>query len=267
MPLLRKKESNEVGKVLSLPVELIYPNPHQPRRRFSADGLKELAESIRELGVLQPLTVRPLAKGWELIAGERRLRAARMAGLSAVPCIVTEVDDVHSSLMALVENLQRRDLDFWEEALALSQLIGTYHLSQEECARRLGKSQSAIANKLRLLRLSTPCLCLLRDHGFTERHARALLRLEDPATQERAAQWVVEHDLTVSKTEDYVEQLLSQASRPRRRPTFILKDVRLFLNTVDRGLSMMKSAGVHAQCGREDTEDAILLTIRIPKHG
>lgn len=267
MPLLRKKDSNEVGKVLSLPVDSISPNPNQPRRFFSPEGLRELADSIRELGVLQPLTVRSSGQEWELIAGERRLRAAQLAGLTHVPCIVIETDEEHSSLLALVENLQRRDLDFLEEALALAKLIDNYNLSQEECARRIGKSQSAIANKLRLLKLSSQSLCLLRDHGFTERHARALLRLPDSISQERAAHWVVDHDLTVAKTEEYVEHLLAQANRPvKRRPTFILKDVRLFLNTVDRGLSMMRSAGVDAQCGREDTGDAILLTIRIPKN-
>lgn len=266
MPLLRKRETNEVGKILALPVDAICPNPNQPRRHFSAEGLRELADSIEELGLLQPLTVRPKGRGWELIAGERRLRAARLAGLTHVPCIVLETDEEHSSLIALVENLQRRDLDFLEEALALAKLINDFSLSQEECARRVGKSQSAIANKLRLLRLSPSALCLLRDKGFTERHARALLRLGDAAAQERAANWVVEHDLTVAKTEEYVEGLLTQADKPlKRRPTFILKDVRLFLNTVDRGLSLMKSAGVDAQCGREDTVDAILLTIRIPK--
>lgn len=266
MPLLRKKETAEVGKVYSLPVASICPNPNQPRRHFSPDGLRELADSIRELGVLQPLTVRPMGREWELIAGERRLRAARLVGLSHVPCIIMEVDEERSSLMALVENLQRRDLDFWEESLALAKLIHDYNFSQEECARQIGKSQSAIANKLRLLRLSPEVLRLLRDHGFTERHARALLRLEDAAIQERAAHWVVEHDLTVAKTEEYVETLLTQTNKSvKHRPTFILKDVRLFLNTVERGLSMMKSAGVDAQCGREDTGDAILLTIRIPK--
>ena len=268
MPLLRKKETNEVGRVLSLPVDAIYPNPNQPRRCFAPEGLRELADSIGELGVLQPLTVRPVGRGWELIAGERRLRAARLAGLTQVPCIVVETDEERSSLMALVENLQRRDLDFLEEALALAKLMTTFQLSQEECARRIGKSQSAVANKLRLLKLSPQALALLRDHGFTERHARALLRLESAEPQEKAARWVVEHGLTVAKTEEYVESLLTQANKPpRRRTTYVIKDVRLFLNTVDRGLSMMKSAGVNAQCGREDTGDAILLTIRIPKRG
>lgn len=266
MPLLRKKDPNEIGKILSLPIDSISPNPYQPRRLFAPEELQELADSIRQLGILQPLTVRSDGVQWELIAGERRLRAARLAGLTQVPCIVVEADEQRSSVLALVENIQRRDLDFLEEALALSRLIEQFDLSQEECARRVGKSQSAIANKLRLLRLSPQTLCLLRDSGFTERHARALLRLPDSAAQNHAARWIVEHGLTVAKTEEYVETLLVQANQPvKRRPTFILKDVRLFLNTVERGLSMMKSAGVNAQCGRKDTADAILLTIRIPK--
>ncbi len=265
MKLVRKKDTDTSGKILSLPITEITPNPNQPRRYFSPEGLQELADSIRELGILQPLSVRPVDSGWELIAGERRLRASRLAGLTHVPCIVYRTDEEHSSLLALVENLQRRDLDFLEEALALQRLIQTYTLSQEECARQIGKSQSAIANKLRLLKLPEHVLDLLRDNGFTERHARALLRLDDAAAQDQAARWIISHDLTVAKTEEYVEALLSAKITPRRKPTYILKDVRLFLNTVDRGLAMMKSAGVHAHCGREDTDDAILLTIRIPK--
>lgn len=266
MSFLRKRGPEEAGSILSLPVHSIYPNPNQPRRHFDPDGLRELANSIRELGVLQPLTVRPMGREWELIAGERRLRAARLAGLTHVPCIVMETDEERSSLLALVENLQRRDLDFLEEALALARLIDNYSLTQEECARRIGKSQSAVANKLRLLHLSPNALALLRDHGMTERHARALLRLEDAALQEQTARRIVEQQWTVAKTEEYVAGLLAQMDKPaKRRTTYILKDVRLFLNTVERGLSMMKSAGVNAQCGREDTGDAILLTIRIPK--
>ena len=265
MKLVRKKGGIETNRILSLPIEEISPNPNQPRQTFSPEGLQELADSIRELGILQPLSVRPSEQGWELIAGERRLQASRLAGLTHVPCIVFKASAEKSSLLALVENLQRRDLDFLEEALALNHLIHTYSLSQEECARRLGKSQSSIANKLRLLKLPEHVLDLLRDNGFTERHARALLRLEDAAAQDRAARWIISHDLTVAKTEEYVESILTQTSPLRRKPTFILKDVRLFLNTVDRGLTMMKSAGVHAQYGRQDTDDAILLTIRIPK--
>ena len=265
MALLRRKGLYETNRVHFLPENLIAPNPDQPRKYFSQEGLEELAESIREHGVLQPLSVRKTAGGYELVSGERRLRASRMAGLKEVPCIVLRVDQESSSLLALVENLQRRDLDFVEEAAALSRLICTYNLSQEEAARRIGKSQSAVANKLRLLRLSPQVLKLLLEAGCTERHARALLRLEDPELQLKAAQYIVQEHLTVAKSEAYVESLLSPAPPKRRKPTYLIKDVRLFLNTVTRGLSMMKTAGVDAACERSETEDSILLTIRIPK--
>ena len=265
MPLLRRKGLFESNKVVFLPIAAISPNPGQPRRHFSRAGLEELAASIGEHGVLQPLSVRRVPGGYELISGERRLRASRMAGLEEVPCILVSVDGQESSLLALVENLQRRDLDFVEEALALSRLIQTYHLSQEEAAKKLGKSQSAVANKLRLLKLPPEVLALLREKGFTERHARALLRLESPEQQAAAARAVVEGGLTVARTEEYVEQLLHPAPPARRKPTIVLKDVRLFLNTVSRGLSLMKQAGVKANCLRQETADTIQLTITIPK--
>lgn len=266
MSFLRKKGPDETGVILSIPIDAIRPNPNQPRRTFSEENLRELAESIGQVGLLQPLTVRNVDHEWELIAGERRLRAAELAGLTHVPCICIQADEEKSSLLALVENLQRQDLDFLEEALALSRLIRTYSLTQEECARRIGKSQSAVANKLRLLQLPKNVLTLFRDKGLTERHARALLPLEDPALQKRAALWIAEHNLTVAKSEEYVSDLLARSGKVgKTRATYILKDVRLFLNTVERGVSMMKSAGVAAQWGREDTGDAILLTIRIPK--
>ena len=154
MQLLRKKGNFDSTRILFLPVDAIAPNPDQPRRVFAQQELDELAHSIQALGLLQPLTVRRSAQGgWELVAGERRLRAARLAGLQEVPCLSLQIDSQRASLLALVENLQRKDLDFWEEALALEKLISTYHLSQEEAARRIGKSQSAVANKLRLLKL------------------------------------------------------------------------------------------------------------------
>ena len=242
MSLLRRKGLFESTKVLFLPIAAISPNPDQPRTCFSREGLEELAASIQELGVLQPLSVRRSKNGgYELISGERRLRASRMAGLTEVPCILVSVDSQGSSLLALVENLQRRDLNFVEEATALAKLIETYHLSQD-------------------------VLTLLREHGCTERHARALLRLEEPELQRTAARHVAEQGLTVARTEEYVETLLHPADKPaRKKPTFVIKDVRLFLNTVTRGLSMMKSAGVQANCKRQETEDSILLTITIPK--
>lgn len=271
MQLLRKKGMLDSTRVLFLPVDAISPNPDQPRRVFPQHELEELAASIRSLGLLQPLTVRRGESGWELVAGERRLRAAKLAGLTEVPCLSLQIDSQRSSLLALVENLQRKDLDFWEEALALDKLISTYHLSQEEAARRIGKSQSAVANKLRLLKLPLSVLERLRDGGATERHARALLPLGSPALQEQASELILKEKLTVAQTEALVERLLHPAPEappaPPRRPrrVVLIKDVRLFLNTLNRGMALMRSAGVDAQCSREDREGEILLTIHIPR--
>jgi len=266
MVLSRRKGLFESTRVLFLPLDSIASNPNQPRKTFSQEGLEELAASIRLYGVLQPLSVRKGEGGYELVSGERRLRAAALAGLDEVPCILIHVNDETSSLLALIENLQRRDLDFVEEAAALAKLIRTYHLSQEEAAQKIGKSQSAVANKLRLLRLPPDVLALLRERHYTERHARALLRLERPEDQRAAAQYIVEHALTVARSEQYIEQLLNPPpAGPKKKPVFILKDVRLFLNSVTKGLVLMKSAGVDADCDRQDTEDSILLTIKIPK--
>ena len=264
MRFLTKKGLYDSGRVLFLPVEDIAPNPGQPRTQFSQPELEELAGSIRALGLLQPLTVRRGEGGWELVAGERRLRAAKLAGLQQVPCLSVQADGQTSSLFALVENLQRRDLDFWEEALALRRLQGDFALSQEELARRLGKSQSAIANKLRLLKLPQEVLSSLRDAGCTERHARALLRLPDGEAQRRTADRVIRDKLTVAQTEALVESMLRAPPSKKRRPVLIVKDVRLFLNTISHSLDVMRSAGVDAQCQRQDDQDAITLTIRIP---
>lgn len=252
-------------QVLDLPVSDIRPNPRQPRRDFPPEELAELALSISQVGVLQPLTVRRTSAGWELIAGERRLRAAQLAGLTRVPCLPVEADSDASALMALVENLQRQDLTVWEEAAALRQLIDRHHLSQEEAAQRVGKSQSAVANKLRLLKLSPDVLSLLRDGGATERHARALLRLDTTEQQLEGARQVVNQGLTVAQTETLVDSLLAANLPARRKPHFLVKDVRLFLNTITRSLDIMRSAGVDAQCSRQDSEEEITLTIHIPR--
>ena len=249
---LTKKGLYDSGRVLFLPVDAIRPNPNQPRKTFDPSGLEELADSIRSLGVLQPLTVRRQDGWWELVAGERRLRAARLAGLEEGPCLSIQADGQASSLLALVENLQRRDLDFWEEAAALRRLIDVHHLSQEEAARRIGKSQSAVANKLRLLKLPQEAL--------------ALLRLETAEQRVQGARRLLEQNLTVAQTEEMVDAMLSGApAPPRKRPLFIAKDVRLFLNTITRSLDLMRSAGVNAQCDRQDSEESITLTIHIPR--
>lgn len=266
MKLQRKGEFLST-RVQYIPLGRIRPNPQQPRRSFDEEGLAELAASIRSCGILQPLTVRRAGDGYELVAGERRLRAARIAGLREVPCLVAQVGEEDSALLALMENLQRRDLDCWEEAQAIARLISRYGLSQEEAARRLGRAQPTVANKLRLLRLPEDVRVLLRENGLTERHARALLRLQDPEVQRRAAGDMVRRGMNVAQAEAYVEKLLqsAQVTPPRGRSTYIIKDVRLFLNSVDRGLHLMRQAGVDAGWNRQDTDREILLTIRIPK--
>lgn len=266
MKLQRKGEFLST-RVQYIPLGRIRPNPQQPRRSFDEEGLAELAASIRSCGILQPLTVRRAGDGYELVAGERRLRAARIAGLREVPCLVAQVGEEDSALLALMENLQRRDLDCWEEAQAIARLISRYGLSQEEAARRLGRAQPTVANKLRLLRLPEDVRALLRENGLTERHARALLRLQDPEVQRRAAGDMVRRGMNVAQAEAYVEKLLQsdQVTPPRGRSTYIIKDVRLFLNSVDRGLHLMRQAGVDAGWDRQDTDREILLTIRIPK--
>lgn len=254
-------------RVRWLGVEEIRPNPHQPRRTFEEQGLAELADSIRSYGILQPLTVRRTETGYELIAGERRLRAAKLAGERQVPCLVARVGEEDSALLALMENLQRRDLDCWEEAEAIARLITTYNLTQEQAAEKIGKSQSAVANKLRLLRLSRAVRDSLRQKELSERHARALLRLSDEHQQLCALEEIARRGYNVARTEEYVEQLLQQTRQtpPQGRTTYIIKDVRLFLNSVERGLGIMRRAGVDAQIGRSDTDEEIRLTIRIPK--
>lgn len=253
-------------QVLELPLDDIRPNPHQPRQAFAPEELAELALSISQVGVLQPLSVRRAEMGWELIAGERRLRAAKMAGLTRVPCLPVEADDDASALLALVENLQRKDLDVWEEAAALRQLIDRHHLSQEEAARRVGKSQSAVANKLRLLKLPRDVIDGLRTSHLSERHARALLRLDSPALQRTALDHIIKHQLNVAQTEAYIDRLTQQRPVSRKaEPVYRIRDVRLFLNTVKRSLAVMQSAGVDARCGREETDSEITLTIHIPK--
>lgn len=252
-------------QVLELPITAIAPNPNQPRQEFDPDGLEELSHSIAQLGILQPLTVRKTAAGWELVAGERRLRAADMAGLTTVPCLPVDADEDTSSLLALVENLQRRDLDVWEEASALRHIIHRFGLSQEELARRVGKSQSAVANKLRLLKLPEEVIAVLRQHGLTERHARTLLRLDAPDLQLAAARHFARYHLNVAQAEAHVDRLLLCPTPQKATPIYRTRDVRLFLNTIKRSLSIMQSAGVDARCGREETDSEIILTVRIPK--
>ena len=225
---------------------------HAAWRTFEETGLRELAESIRRHGILQPLTVRRTAAGWELVAGERRLRAAVLAGLETVPCLEAEVDGRASALLALVENLQRKDLHYLEEAEAIAAFLHQTGMTQEAVAAQLGMSPSALANKLRLLRLSPACRALLVEHGLTERHARCLLRLEDEGERLTALRQAAAKHWNVAQTEQYVERRLAalQTAPPAGRRTYIIKDVRLFLNSVDRGLRLIWDVVTPGRSGR-----------------
>ena len=250
----------ETGRVVFLPVGALRPNPNQPRRIFAEEQLDELSESIRRHGVLQPLSVRRGEGGYELICGERRLRAARMAGLTEVPCILMRMDDMESGMTALIENLQRQDLDFVEEAMGISRLMSLWSMSQEQAARLLGKSQSAIANKLRLLRHSEPVLQALRQGGLTERHGRALLKLQKEEDKLSAIAEICRQGMSVARTESYIESLLTQ---PRTKGG--KANVGAFLNELTQRLAKIQRSGISAVSERKETEDKIVLTITIPK--
>ena len=250
----------ETGRVVFLPARSIRPNPAQPRRIFREEALTELADSIRRHGILQPLTVRRVGTGYELIAGERRLRAGVLAGLAEIPCIIMSMDEEESGAAALIENLQRQDLDFIEEARGIARLMERGRLSQEQAANLLGKSQSSVANKLRLLRHSEPVLTALREGGLTERHARALLKL--PTEQEKlsAIAFIVRMGMSVARAEAYIDGLLEQ--KQLRKPR---ANVGAFLNNLNQSLARIQLSGIRAVSERRETDSQIVLTITIPK--
>ena len=284
MPIMKKRGRTAAGSLMNISVDMIKSSPVQPRKYFSREGIDELAGSITRYGVLQPLTVRQRGGLYELVAGERRLRAAKQAGLSEVPCIVVKVNMEESGIIALVENLQRRDLDFIEEAEGIAQLIRLFGMSQEEAAKRLGKSQSAIANKLRILRLPEDVIENLRRAQLSERHGRALLRLPDAELQRMALEYIISEALNVAATEAYIERVLIEpeekedvAPEPepvqepyqekisKRKTLFVLKDVRLFVNSITRSLDVMKRGGIEADMEKEETDAELIFKISIPK--
>ena len=254
------------GQVWMIPTGEIRPNPDQPRREFPLDKLVELAQSISENGILQPLTVSFDTGEPVLIAGERRLRAARIAGLQTVPCVEVVAEERRRRVLALVENLQRQDMNCFEEAEGIRSLIDTFELTQCEAAQQLGCSQAAVANKLRLLRLPADLRRRLTEARLSERHARALLRLEDRTLRELAATRMIEDKLTVAQSERLVEELV--AGRTRRRPAKpLVRDVRVFFNTVNHALEIMRRGGIPVESDRRDCEDYIEYVVRIPKTG
>lgn len=253
------------GQIFLIPQEQIVPNPNQPRKRFNYDELEGLAQSIRQNGILQPITVRQTEDGkFELISGERRLRAARLVGLSKIPAIVTEIDNKNSAVFSLIENLQRQDLDFFEEAEAMDRLLTDYGMSREELSSKLGKARSTISNKLRLLQLPEDMRYRLSRAGLTERHARALLLLENDDRRARALGIMIDRRLTVSESERLIEQMLSKEGKQRNNFRGI-RDVRVFINTLNHAVDTIRRAGVDADAAKSETPEYIEYIVRIPK--
>lgn len=264
-------QRDEADRIHRIPICKILPNPSQPRKFFDNDETLRLADSIRIHGILQPLCVRKdLCEGsemYELISGERRLRAAKLLGLYDVPCIIIEADDLRSAELAIIENLQREDLNMFEEAAAISALINLYGLTQDEVAEKLSSSQSYVANKLRLLRFSDEEQMLLLEKHLTERHARALLRVSDIAMRKSALETVISRGYNVADTEDFIARLIEASPKKdkKKNRTALVKDIRLFYNTLDKAVDIMKNAGIDAVARKKDLGDVFEITVRIPK--
>lgn len=253
-------------KLTKLQVAKIMPNPSQPRKIFQEDELRNLAQSIIENGLLQPVVVRKDSGVYYLIAGERRLRACKLAGINEIPAIISDCEPEDSAVLALLENVQRRDLHMFEQANAIVNLLREWQITQEEAARRLGMSQSYLANKIRLLKLSSDEQAEIIKHKLSERHARALLRIDDIEVRQKILQAVIARGLNVAHTEELVADSFKPKEPVRKgRRTFVAKDIRLFINTIDHAVDAMKTAGIQAQTERKETEEYIECVVRIPK--
>lgn len=255
------------GQIILVPQEEIYPNPNQPRKRFDFDELESLAQSIRQNGIIQPIAVRVNSRGeYELISGERRLRASRLVGMAQIPCIIMEASDEKSALFALLENIQRSDLGFFEEAQAIEKLIDDFGMSRDEVCKKLGKAPPTISNKLRLLRLPEDIRLKICQENLTERHARALLRLPAESQMQRAMSIIAEKRLSVAETERLVSQILDNDGHRRQPPVKLFKDVRIFVNTLNHAVDTMRRAGIEADSAKSETDEYIEYIVRIPKN-
>lgn len=256
------------GEVVQLPIHLVMPNPDQPRKVFNHDSLMELAESVRQYGVIQPITVRRKKDGtYVVVAGERRLKAACLAGNLKVPAIIKDMEDDDSAIIALVENIQRENLSFMEEAHAYRTLLEKCSLSQSELAKKLGKSQGAIANKIRILKLPTSVREIVTDNALTERHARALLKLSTEEEQIHAAKRAADLNLSVKQTEELVEKIIKKGieATDRSRLPRSISDVRVFFKTIAKAINLMNEKGIDASAQRDETDSYYEYVIRICK--
>ena len=253
-------------EIVNINVHNIFPNAYQPRKFFNEEALEELSQSIQSYGIIQPITVRKIGDKFELVAGERRWRAARMANLESVPCNIIEITDTQSAEIALLENLQREDLNFIEEAEAYYNLINEHNFTQDELAKRMGKKQSTIANKMRLLKLSSKVRLICLENSLTERHARAMLSLNEEKQQEVLRE-VLKKKLTVADT----ERLIKKEPKPKKKKASadvkktISRNVKIALNTLQQAIGMIEKTGTSLQQETEDLEDEYVITIRIHK--
>lgn len=260
---LNNRQTVREVKVVKVPIEKVIPNPYQPRKTFEDEALADLASSIAQYGVLQPLLVAPGKDDtYILIAGERRLRASKLVELQEVPVIVSEYTTQQIAEIALIENLQREDLHFLEEAEGYEQLMNEFMLTQEAMATRVGKKQSTIANKLRLLRLSGNVRQVLRDGELTERHARALLKLEEEEKQLEVLKVVIDKKYSVRQTEEYIEKLLEEAA-PKKRKRLIVNDVRIYLNSIKQIVGTIKDSGIPVAMEQTIDGDEVVVSLRI----
>ena len=258
-----RKAVSEV-KVVKVPIDSIFPNPYQPRKTFDDAALEDLSASIAQYGVLQPLLVSPAEDGrYMLIAGERRLRASKMAQLTEVPVIISEYTSQQIAEIALIENLQREDLHYLEEAEGYEKLMNQFHITQEAMAARVGKKQSTIANKLRLLRLAAPVRKVLVDAGLSERHARALLKLPDDAKRLEALETIVAKNYSVRQTEDYINKLIDGKKEEKRKRMVIVNDVRIYLNSIKQVVDAVKTAGIPVEMEQTLEGDEVIVSVRI----
>lgn len=266
---LFKNKEKQVQRVVLIETSLIIPNRSQPRVTFSDEELSSLADSIRENGILQHINVRKCGVNYEIVSGERRLRAAKLCGLESVPCIIIDVDDEKSAVLALIENIQRRDLSYFEEAVAIEKLISYYGLTQEEAASRLGKAQSTIANKLRLLKFTDAERNLLIKGNISERQARALIRLDDPKMRVRALGQIIMDRLNIEQSEKLVETMLSdktsevQKKKPQTPRKILFPVPRLYINSINKIVKTMKEANIDCETVTNRVGEYYEYTIKI----